>query len=73
MATATHEEIQQLVEALDCGRQAWISGQLETTANEHMAQAEGHIASQQVRYFMSHEEQCHQNRDDKDHITEPDG
>ncbi len=43
MADATTEEIQQLVAALDRGRQAWISGQLETTATEHMAQADDMI------------------------------
>jgi len=38
MATATTEEIDRLVDALDRGRQAWISGVLETTATDHMVQ-----------------------------------
>ena len=40
MATATRAEIDELVAALDAGRQAWISGRLEETATTHMAQAE---------------------------------
>jgi len=40
MATATQAEIDELVAALDAGRQAWISGRLEETATAHMAQAE---------------------------------
>lgn len=43
MAAATREEIDQLVEALDHGRQAWISGRLETTATDVMAQADDMI------------------------------
>lgn len=40
MARATQAEIDELVAALDAGRQAWISGRLEETATTHMAQAE---------------------------------
>ena len=40
MATATQAEIDELVAALDAGRQAWISGHLEETATAHMAQAD---------------------------------
>ena len=38
MATATTEEIDRLVDALDRGRQAWISGALESSATDHMVQ-----------------------------------
>ena len=38
MPTATEAEIAQLVAELDRGRQAWISGTLETTATDHMVQ-----------------------------------
>lgn len=40
MATATPAEIDELVAALDAGRQAWIEGRVEETATTHMAQAE---------------------------------
>lgn len=38
MPTATDAEIARLVDELDRGRQAWISGALETTATDHMVQ-----------------------------------
>ena len=43
MPTATGDEIARLVDALDRGRDAWISGRLETTATDYMAQADDMI------------------------------
>lgn len=43
MPTATDDEIARLVEDLDRGRQAWISGALETTATTQMTQDEAMI------------------------------
>jgi hypothetical protein len=40
MPTATDAEITQLVAELDRGRQAWISGTIETTATDSMVQDE---------------------------------
>jgi ketosteroid isomerase-like protein len=40
MATATQAEIEELVAALDAGRQAWIEGRVEETATTSMAQAD---------------------------------
>ena len=38
MSTATPDEIAELVAELDRGRQAWISGALETSATDRMVQ-----------------------------------